>query len=188
MSQSALSGQVISVLPGRVRLRIHPEQRHHLEDIQEHLTIQPGVRHVSVNATTGSVLVHCTHPAISCNDILGMIRDVGLVVVRAGEAVEAPPDSSSVQEVASAVGDLDRRLSAAIGRDVDLRLVAPLAIGALGVRQIVVEGLSQASGLLLLWLAYDLFVRMNRSPRGARWRSQVAAELRTTPAIGAPGV
>jgi hypothetical protein len=115
-----------------------------------------------------------------------MIRDVGLVVVRAGEAVEAPPDSSSVQEVASAVGDLDRRLSAAIGRDVDLRLVAPLAIGALGVRQIVVEGLSQASGLLLLWLAYDLFVRMNRSPRGARWRAPVAAEIRTTPAIGAP--
>jgi hypothetical protein len=58
---------VASDAPGRLRARIgHPQRhRHLLTNLQQRLQRQPGVRHVDVNYSTGSLLVHY-QPSRAC--------------------------------------------------------------------------------------------------------------------------
>jgi hypothetical protein len=78
-----------------------------------------------------------------------MCRDVGVFLAGIGESTDPLTLLSQgdvAENVVSSVDDLSRRLSDTIGLDLDLKLVAPLAVGAVGLRQILVGGLGQVSG------------------------------------------
>ncbi len=169
MYSSPSSGRVVSVLPGRIRLRLLRPHHHQLESIRAHLVQQQGIRDVAVNQTTGSILVHCDRLDLSSENILGMVRDLGIFISTVEESTEEVPivgQEDIGERFVSTVDDLDRRLSAAVGRNVDLKLIAPLAVGAVGLRQVIVEGLGQTSGLLMLWVAFDMFYKLHRRTRG----------------------
>src|SRR5206468_4045142 len=95
-----------------------------LPRIHQHLMFQPGVRKVAVNEMTDSVLVHCDHPSVSCQDILAMIYDLGVVVhdlEEASEGLGALTESNGTEKnLIATVDDLDRRLSAVTGKTIDV--------------------------------------------------------------------
>jgi hypothetical protein len=160
-------------------LKAHPELA---AGVRDQLAAQPSIGHVHVNAATGSVLVHYDHQASSLSDVLGALRDVGVLVGDvAGAAGDELPDidgghSSTATGVVDTFGDLDRRLSRLTGRKVDLRLLFPLTLGILGVARLSVAGLglTEVPAWILLWYAFDSFWKFHReSPAaGASDRSE----------------
>lgn len=172
-------GRLASTAPGRVRVRLHRPHRdeHLLRRVHDHLSEQPGVTRVETKPSTGSVVVHYDAHRHSHDEILAMFRDVGVVVrgVMAGTGAAVPevsgpapgPGSSQTAlTVVGAVTDLDRRISALTGRKVDLKLLFPLTLGVLGLRQVMFEGLglAQIPGYVLLWYAFDAFFKLHATP------------------------
>jgi hypothetical protein len=136
------------------------------------LSDRPGVATVHANPATGSLLVHYDREALHRDDILGILEDVGLVFADLAD-VPAPsggPHSTTAGGLIEAIGDLDARLSALTNRRVDLKLLFPFALGAIGLRQTLSQGLglSQVPGYVLLWYAFDSFWKFHQqTPRRA---------------------
>jgi hypothetical protein len=168
MEQSLVQAQVASAVPGRVRVRVSEPDRGALPRLQAHLSRQPGIHQVTVNHATGSVLIHCDHDRITAGDLMAMCYDVGVIV---GGLVGGESDlpelvlNGSGKDLVEAIDDLDRRLGAGSRWRVALELVVPLIVGAIGVRQLVVYGLGQASGYLLLWVAFSTLIKGLRDLR-----------------------
>jgi copper chaperone CopZ len=152
-----------------------------LHEVASQLENQPGVDHVNVNASTGSVLVHYDHTVREKDDIVGCLVDVGLLL---GGVLEAGGDelpdlggsesdgrghSKTAASVVDTVSDLDRRLSQLTGRRVDLKLVFPVALGAIGLRSAIVNGigLAEVPAYILLWYAFDSFWKFHQRPVAA---------------------
>jgi hypothetical protein len=172
MQPPRAQGQITSAVPGRVRLRLPPPHRHALPELGAHLGRQPGIHQVAVNGVTGSVLIHCDRHRMSTGDIAAMCRDIGVVV---GELIPAVGELAPVAELVGsdaglpeALDDVDRRLGRDFPRQTGLRLLVPLILGSLGVRQLIVDGLGQLSGYLLILVAIDAFVRILRRRRRAK--------------------
>jgi hypothetical protein len=169
---SARPHGVASHTPGRLRVRArylkqHPEL---VDGVRDQLAAHPSIGHVHVNAATGSVLVHYDHKTSSLSDVLGALRDVGVLVGEvAGAGGDELPDvggghSSTATGVVDTIGDLDRRLSELTGRKVDLRLLFPLTLGTLGVIRALFAGfgLTEVPAYILLWYAFDSFWKFHR--------------------------
>lgn len=178
MEKTEALGRVASVTPGRVRVRLHRSARqpHQVRQIHQHVEGQVGVTRVETNPTTGSVVVHYDHESVSFDDVMGMFRDVGVVVQNIGELEEAPMpgQSDTSTQIIDAVDDFDRRLSRLTGHKLDLRLLFPAGLFALGLRQVLVEGLglTQVPGYVLLWYAFDSFWKFHREPRSTEAKAR----------------
>jgi copper chaperone CopZ len=171
---------VASQTPGRVRVRVHHPHRHPelLDNVREQLENTPGVDHVEVNPHSGSVLVHYDHHASSVDDILGALRDVGMIMGTVAGADELPENGDSDDDTGHSttaagfvetINDLDQRLSHVTGRKVDLKLLVPVALGALGVQSAVRNGigLSEVPAYILIWYAFDSFWKFHSRPSRA---------------------
>ena len=171
---------VTSHTPGRVRVRVRHPQRHPelLKSVREQLQNTPGVDHVEVNPHSGSVLVHYDHRAKSMDDILGTLRDVGMIMGTVAGGDELPEDgggdedgghSTTAAGFVGTINDLDQRLSALTGRKVDLKLLFPVALGALGVQSAVRNGIgiSEVPAYILIWYAFDTFWKFHSHPARA---------------------
>jgi hypothetical protein len=170
--QRQARGTIVSKSPGRVRVRLHHQSRRPrlTQRIQEGLAGRPGIEDVDVNPRTGSVAVRYDRGALSFDDVCAIIDDLGVIL----ESLDEPPDLSDLaahpgrstvaRDIAGAVDRIDKRLARATGRTVDLRLLFPVGLFALGVRQIFVEGLglTQVPGYILLWYAFDAFWKLHR--------------------------
>ena len=94
--------KVVHCLPGRVRLRIaglyrNPTQK---ERIEQHIVRQPGIRAVSANILTGTVLIQCD-PAISVEEVQARVVRILAGVDEPGQAqVQRHWHTLSVAEVA----------------------------------------------------------------------------------------
>lgn len=170
-------GQIAALTPGRVRLRLHRPHRHLAATLKKHLEAQRGISKVAANQTTGSVLVHYEHRTVSCDDVLAMCRDIGVVVSSIAEVEEEPVDvlkTGHVSEgISGAFRDLDRRLPQISRTGINLRWVGPLVLGGLGVRQFMVGGLGNPSGYILLVLAVNSSIRARNRGRQRRPRATV---------------
>ena len=163
---------VTSHSPGRMRVRVRRGDRSQLETLRTALADRPGVASVDANPATGSLLVRYDQHALGRDAVLGILEDVGLVVAALADLPAPPgPHSTTAGGFMDAISDLDARLSALTNRRLDLKLLFPLALGAIGLRKTVSEGLglSQVPGYVLLWYAFDSFwkfhhekVSMNR--------------------------
>lgn len=174
MEPNGPRGTIVSASPGRVRLRLHREHRNPklAQQIKQGVVGRPGIASVDVNHRTGSVAVCYDHHLLSPGDLLGIIHDVGVVVVEAmGETPEISAlgaghhtRSSVASNISNTVDRLDKRLAQATDRTVDLRLLFPIGLFALGVRQVFAEGLglTQVPGYILLWYAFDSFWKLHR--------------------------
>jgi len=163
-------------------LKQHPEL---VAGLRDHLEAQPTIGHVHINADTGSVLVHYDHTKSSLGDVLGALRDVGVLIgeVAASGGDELPDvgggHSTTAMGVVGTIGDLDRRLSELTGRKVDLRLLFPVTLGTVGLVRVFSDGLGLTSvpAYILLWYAFDSFWKFHResAPTGTPDASQPTA-------------
>jgi len=172
-------GRVVSHAPGRMRVRLDPEHRDAaaMAQVERELGGRSGVASVATDHRTGSVLVHYEDTALSRDDVLDMLYDVGVVardllgadavpedlgVERADRSVA--PHSSGATSILDAVTDLDHRISRLTGGKLDLKLLVPAGLGLLALRQVAVNGLGLGTvpGYVLLWYTFDSFYKLHQ--------------------------
>jgi len=163
-------GVIASATPHRTRVRIRPSihAAATMARAEERLRKQPGVESVEATSRTGSLVVTHHSGEHTLDGVIATLRDVGVIVHDVFKAVgEEVPDvgpSKTAMTVAGALDDLDRRISKATGHRVDLKLLFPLSLGALGIRQLLVEGigLAEVPAYVLLWYAFDSFYKLHQ--------------------------
>jgi hypothetical protein len=128
------------------------------------------------------------------------VEDVGLLI---GSVLEAGGDelpdlggegghSTTTAGIVATMGDLDRRLSELTGRTVDLKLLFPVALGAIGIRAAIVNGIGfvEVPAYILIWYAFDAFwkfisIRDRRTLEREAWTRQPQSREASKPsAIG----
>ena len=171
MESQEAHGHVVSDTPGRLRIRVRHPHRHPqlMGRTQDHLEGKPGIRGVETNPTTGSVMVRYDPHQVSPDDILAMLKDVGVIALQTASdlGVELPEAgrSTTAVSVISVIDDLDRRISLLTGRRIDLKLLFPATLFGLGIRQVATQGLglAQVPGYILLWYAFDSFWKFHQA-------------------------
>lgn len=163
---------LVSALPGRVRIRLDRTARspESIRELAELLAGLVGVREVQVNPATGSYLVFYDPEAVDITQLYVAAQAAKFNFVLPGISPEGAPQGD-VSELARAVnsyfGQLDRILSGFTGGKLDAKVLAPMALGAVAVRQLFVQGasLSSAPWYVLLWYSFDLFTKFNLKKR-----------------------
>jgi hypothetical protein len=162
---------VASHIPGRLRVRMcrdcrQPQVLHH---IQQGLGDCQGIQGVEVNPAAGSVTVQYDALRYPEDSIFGLLTDLDVLLGTMLNAphIDAPAagpgQSQAAVTLASALDDLDHRVSALTGRRLNLRVLFPLGLAGVGLWQLLKNGLmlETAPSWLLLWLAFDAFVKLH---------------------------
>lgn len=186
--------RVVSSIPGRVRLKLArsdqtPEEMHRIVGA---LDARPEVKGVRASIRTGSILVHYDPERGDLDGLGAALAGIGVALVEAAkEAREAgtPPQGDSLRAAAnlrSALGQLDRRVESAAGGTFDLRLLVPLGLGALAVRQILREGLrlDEIPWYVLAWDAFQSFSTLHRRDAETRLDMDRPGPARSDAVVG----
>ena len=194
--QGQYRGRIVSHAPGRMRVRLQPQHRDPaaLQDIEQDLGSQDGVKAVTTDARTGSVLVHYDHRTLTRDDLTDMLLDVGVVALDllgaeevAEDVVTGPgkdrpplggvaPHSAPAAGILDALTDLDQRISQLSGGKLDLKILVPAGLGLLALRQIGLNGLGlgQMPGYVLLWYTFDSFYKLHQRKTAAAVKEATA--------------
>ena len=177
-SQSAHHAEVASHIPGRLRVRLHRHSRHQHIMMQLKKTIEEhqGVHGVEMNHAAGSITVKYDEQTHGGMGIFDLLEDLDVIVGTVTEApqIEDPTEgnghSKAAMTLAGALDDLDKRVAEFTGHTVNLRTLFPLSLAGLGVWRIMESGLmfEMVPGWLLLWLAFDSFVKLHPPARPVR--------------------
>jgi hypothetical protein len=143
---------------GRVRASVEKGERspERMQEIKQRIQDHPGVRGVEVNPTTGSVLVTGEH-----NDQIRQALDSALVLVESLQGGE--PSEKAVETVVGAVKAADSRVLEATAGRVSLKWLVPASFVAVGLRQLIAQGLTAGSvpWYVLLYYGVDSFLKLN---------------------------
>lgn len=165
---------VASLTPGRLRIKLHPQNRDSstLQGIQNDLQSREGVHSVKINPANGSVTMHFDEDHYDAKGIMGLLEDVDVLVESVGHL---PGIDEGIQnEVPAAEGflvaveDLNRRIKSSTGLPIDLKLALPLSFVAAGLWSVARRGLmiETVPGWLFLWFAFDMFVKLHPAHHG----------------------
>ncbi len=163
---------VVSFVPGRIRVRADRSLRSSdsMRALQELLAGLGGVREVQVNPTTGSLLMSYDPETLDMAELLLAVQNANVKVVVPGLDQQASVEEG-VSGVARSINDcfsqVDRAVSRATGGRLDAKAVAPLALGAVAVRQLLIQGagLSAIPWYVLLWYSFEMFTKYNVGKR-----------------------
>jgi hypothetical protein len=169
MTTDTPHAQVASAMPGRLRIKLDRGHRRNgaLDQVHEGLEGRVGIQAVASNPMTGSVLVRYDRDALDHDGVLAMLRDAGIVVGGVARSVlggDADFGQSIVStNILDALNDLDRRLSRATNGLIDVKLLFPVMLGTLAIRQIAINGLGLGTvpGYVLLWYTFDSFYKLH---------------------------
>jgi hypothetical protein len=163
--------RVASHVPGRIRLKLHPQGRDQatMVGIQTKLQSLRGIHDVRLNPAAGSVTVHYDRDRHSMAGILGFLEDLDVVVDSIGHlpgldvGTEATRNGRPLPVFITAINDLNQRIQNKTGLPVNLKLILPLAFVAAGIWSIGKRGLmiERVPGWLFLWFAFDVFVKLH---------------------------
>lgn len=163
--------RIISVIPGRVRLKV-PRRGGMLEDMQriaDALTARTGVSDVRVNPQTGSILIHYDPERGSLDDLRSALRQLGITINQENTFGTVSTSGGGTSEASAnltrMLGNLNTRVGRATNELADLRLLVPLGLGALAVRQIFRHGLklNDVPWYVTGWCAFQTFTTLNRT-------------------------
>jgi copper chaperone CopZ len=145
--------------------------------LKQALEAQQGVHGVEVNHAAGSVTVKYDAQIYGETGIFGLLEDLDALVgtmLDAPHLEEAPTEgnghSKAAVTLAGALDDLDKHVAGLTGHTVNLRTLFPLGLAGLGVWRIMENGLmaEMVPGWLLVWLAFDAFVKLHPPAMPAR--------------------
>jgi hypothetical protein len=160
-----------------VRLKLSRERRspEEMERLRAMLEARAGVVGVRVSPRTASIAVRYERDETAVGDLLGALADAGLTVRSEPARKEGAAGGTLLIKAASG---MDRQLRLA-RNGADLRLLVPLALGALSARQALRDapGLERAPWYVLAWYAFDSFLTLNHSPSGGTLAEQGAEPL-----------
>lgn len=143
--------------PGRIRVRVRQEDRRpeHMELLREQLSHDPNVDLAEVNARSGSVLVL----GGQTDQLRQALENVLDVVQKAGP--EGLPELG-VDAVVDTVKQVDDRLARVTNGRVSLRVLVPATFIAVGLRQLLRQGLSAGAipWYVLFYYGVDSFLKL----------------------------
>jgi len=130
---------------------------------------QEGIHGVEVNHAAGSLTVKYDPQAYQETSLWGVLQDLDISLGTTLDApqLEAPAEgdghSKAAGTLTGALDDLDKRVAALTGHTVNLRTLFPLSLAGIGAWRIWEQGLmfEAIPGWLMLWLAFDAFVKLN---------------------------
>jgi Heavy metal associated domain 2 len=155
-----IRSRMVSSTPGRMRLKVAQQHRNDktLAPITQALKSHLGIYEVRTNLHSGSITILHAPEHISFGEIYVMLRDLGIIFIDiAGEKTEVAED------ITSAIYDLNRRVKQTTNGVVDLRILMPLGLGMLAVRQLLVKGLQLEiiPWYVLAWYSFDSFIKLH---------------------------
>ncbi len=130
--------QVVSSIPGRTRLKVSPQHRNSrkLQQIARVLKANEKVYDVRVNGDCGSIVVLYHHGSVSDSEILsGLLSD---------RTVARKVNAGSIEssgELTNTFANLNKPVKQATDGRVELLLLIVIGLGALGILQLVFNGL-----------------------------------------------
>ncbi len=171
-----------SSVPGRLRLKFSGDQRHiDAQRAASHLQDHPGVATASAHPSIGSVTVRYDTERTTVDQLLTALGRLGMLIGLRGDSAPNPLEDAGLSSTAVGITDamdrLDRRISFATGRRVNLKVLLPTGFLLFGVRNTVVNGLGLTTfpGFIMLWYAFDAFHKLHQEEPLQR-RAATAAE------------
>jgi hypothetical protein len=156
---------IVSQIPGRIRLRVaYPNrQREKMAQIEKTLAAHPQVNRVQTNVKTGSLLIHHDPENGGLDNVLAMLKDLGIILGDMTETQIAAERSQAAANLTKAIGDLNQRVQKTTDGLIDLRFMFPWGLSWLAVRQLLVKGwqFDLIPWYVLAWYAFDGFVKLN---------------------------
>jgi len=169
--------RIVHASPGRVRLKASPVKGNPAlaRQAQDKLGAVPGVREVRANPLTGSVLLLLDKVKMRESEALaplaaalgGLFPEIEALEIEAGiitgaGAAAPSPEGTPVEGLADSVGALNARIAGLTG-GIDLRLLLPLGLLYLGVRQLLTAKKTPAPAWYdYLWFGFSTFIMLNR--------------------------
>ena len=154
-------------VPGRMRLRVSgtlPERRTALEALDRRLA---GEGDLSTNWRIGSALFTYDPDRLDIDDVVALVRESGQVF----RAVVPPstrralqrPVSEAAQQVRGRFAGANRTVLDATDGRIDLRMLFPVALAGLAVRQLLRQRspITDAPWYVLAYYAFDSFVKLH---------------------------
>jgi hypothetical protein len=153
-------GRIVHSVPGRLRLRFGDARNDptELAPLLARLRERPGVRAARYHSTSGSLIVEYD-PAVL--PAAALRRDLPILPDEAAPRIETE-NLAAARAVTTAWWEANASVARVSGGRVDLRMIVPLALVLLAVRQLIILGeLEAAPWHALLWYAYNLFYQFH---------------------------
>lgn len=163
---------IASSTPTRTRIKVSDKRRNPQEmgRLVEALESHPGIHDVRTNLQTGSIVIHHKPEVDSFDDIANILQDLGVILGHVAgleipnfEAPKMEGKSAVANDLTGAIADLNNRVGAATNGIVDLRILIPVGLGALAVRQLLKQGfqIEAAPWYVLAYYAFDSFIKLH---------------------------
>ncbi|MDZ8185969.1 MAG: hypothetical protein RMX96_14095 [Nostoc sp. ChiSLP02] len=152
--------KILSNTPGRLRLRIALPHRQNgeMQRIANALEAQPNINRVRTNIHHGSIVINHDGKDDSLKNIVATLIDLGVIF---GDLTE--DKSETAANITNAVVNLNKRVGQATKGEIDLRVIFPLGLSILAVRQLIAKGwqFDTIPWYALAWYAFDSFIKLH---------------------------
>ncbi len=170
---------VTHAVPGRLRVRMEdftPAQRRAALAALEELAAAEGVSKVTTDSARGSGLVEFDPDRLDLESAVDLVKEA-----HEAFADVAPPGVARVVDKSASIvaGEIQQRFTAvddevrrATHGAVDLKMLVPLGLGALAIRQLVRTGplVETMPWYMLAYYSFDTFVKLH-APQGSAGRT-----------------
>ncbi|GAX43455.1 hypothetical protein NIES4075_44690 [Tolypothrix sp. NIES-4075] len=155
-----ISTKVVSSTPGRLRLRVahshrQVEKMQHIADV---LSANSHINQVKTNVSHGSIVINHDGEDGSLENVLATLKDLGIIFADVTEG-----NTEAAAGISSAVVDLNQRVKQSTHGAFDLRILFPLGLASLSLRQLLNKGLQLEiiPWYVLAWYAFDSFIKLH---------------------------
>ncbi|MEH2037242.1 HMA2 domain-containing protein [Nostoc sp.] len=159
-SPKPISTKVVSSTPGRLRLRVAHSHRQaeKMQRIANALSANSHITEVKTNVHHGSILINHDGKDGSLENVLATLKDLGIIFADVTEG-----NTEAAAGVSSAVVDLNQRVKQSTYGAFDLRILFPLGLASLSLRQLLNKGLQLEviPWYVLAWYAFDSFIKLH---------------------------
>ncbi|MDZ8087297.1 MAG: hypothetical protein RMY16_17325 [Nostoc sp. DedQUE12b] len=155
-----ISTKVVSSTPGRLRLRLAHSHRQpeKMQRIANALSENSHINQVKTNVHHGSIVINHDGKDGSLENVLATLKDLGIIFADVSEG-----NTEAAAGVSSAVVDLNQRVKQSTDGAFDLRILFPLGLASLSLRQLLNKGLQLEviPWYVLAWYAFDSFIKLH---------------------------
>ena len=179
-----MAASVVHSAPGRLRLRINgttSAERDEVLDALAALTSREGVESVRTDRRTGSALVTWNPESLDLNGAFELVRTAHQAL---HELLPPPllevaerPISEMAAGIQTGLGHADRTVRRATRGTIDLRMLVPVGLAGLSIRQLARTGpqLKMMPWYVLAYYAFDTFIKLHQGlPRVAEAEEEPA--------------
>jgi len=155
-----ISTKVVSSTPRRLRLRLAHSHRQpeKIQSIANALSANSHINQVKTNVHHGSILINHDGKDGSLENVLATLKDLGIIFADISEG-----NTEAAAGVSSAIVDLNQRVKQSTHGAFDLRILFPVGLASLSLRQLFNKGLQLEviPWYVLAWYAFDSFIKLH---------------------------